>query len=252
MTDAGPRSARCTTSTGSASYTSAVIVPTGCGRRCPRRAGRSGSSRRMRPHRSPPRPAKPHGGSGREGHGLKAPAFRPGAPWPRGHRRPDPYLGRALRGQDGGVPDFSPVPARTRIPNTGSQRGFSAGTMAGCAGSCRHDVPSCRQDPAAAAPGRARFMDIKCDSTVSDQVRPGRTRMTDRTSEPDRHLDREPPRGPVFKLGLRHGNAPDPPRSPDHHDNRSRPLRSRCLRGPCDHCGAGQIRTTCPTGTLVN
>jgi hypothetical protein len=146
----------------------------------------------------------------------------------------------------------SSAPASTRIPNIGSQHGFPVGTMGGCAGSCRHDVPSCRQDPAAAAPGRARFMDIKCDSTVSDQVRPGRTRMTDRTSEPDRRLDREPPRGPVFKLGMRHGNAPDPPRSPDHHDNRSSPLRSRCLRGPCDHCGAGQIRTACPTGSLLN
>jgi hypothetical protein len=195
VTDAGPRSARCTTSTGSASYTSAVIVPTGCGRRCPRRAGRSGSSRRMRPHRSPPRPAKPHGGSGREGHGLKAPAFRPGAPWPRRHRRPDPYLGRALRGQDGGVPDVSPVPARTRIPNTGSQRDFQsaqwtvvptgAGTM------CRH----------AGKIGERRLPDSPfCPPTASRKEKPGTKMRVPREQPRAAHRAQAVSAGP-YELG---------------------------------------------------
>ena len=39
--------------------------------------------------------------------------------------------------------------------------------------------------------------------------------MADRNSEPDRRLDRQPPRRSVFGLGMWHGNAPDPPRSPD-------------------------------------
>jgi hypothetical protein len=34
--------------------------------------------------------------------------------------------------------------------------GFPAGTMGGCAGSCRHDVPSCRQNRGAAAPTLCR------------------------------------------------------------------------------------------------
>jgi len=38
------------------------------------------------------------------------------------------------------------------ITDTGFWPGFRAGTMDGCAGCCRHDVPSCRPDPGAAAP----------------------------------------------------------------------------------------------------
>jgi hypothetical protein len=92
----------------------------------------------------------------------------------RGSPHPRSAPGRALRGQDSGVPDVSPAPARTRIPNTGSQWGFAAGTMGGCAGSCRHDVPSCRQNRGAAAPGRAPFMPIKYGLTVSGS-RPARS-----------------------------------------------------------------------------
>ena len=75
--------------------------------------------------------------------------------------------GRAMRGQDGEVPDVSPVPACTRIPNTGSQRGFRVGTMDGCVGSCRHDVPSWRQNRGATAPGPALFVDIRYCLTAS-------------------------------------------------------------------------------------
>ena len=56
------------------------------------------------------------------------------------------------------------------------QWGFPAGTMGACAGRSRPDVPSCRQNPAAAAPRRALFMPIKCGLTVSDHVRPGPAR----------------------------------------------------------------------------
>jgi hypothetical protein len=46
--------------------------------------------------------------------------------------------------------------------------------MDGCADSCRHDVPSCRQNRVTVAPGYARFMDIKYYLTVSGW-RPART-----------------------------------------------------------------------------
>jgi hypothetical protein len=55
-------------------------------------------------------------------------------------------------------------------------RGFPAGTMDACAGRSRHDVPSCRQDPAAAGPGCAPFIPAGYGLTVPDRVRPGPAR----------------------------------------------------------------------------
>jgi hypothetical protein len=131
-------------------------------------------------------------------------------PGDRGPSHPHGAPGRALSGQDGGALRSSPVPARTRIPNIGSQRGFSAGTMDGYAGYCRHDVPSCRQNRVASAPRRALFMDIRYGLTVSGSC-PARTgRAGDRTSEPDRRLDCEPThRADLFGLGMWLWDTPD-------------------------------------------
>jgi hypothetical protein len=52
-----------------------------------------------------------------------------------------------------------------------------------------------------------------------DGVWRGPARVADRTSEPDRRLDREPPRRPVFVRGMWYGDAPDRPRSPELRDN---------------------------------
>jgi hypothetical protein len=43
-------------------------------------------------------------------------------------------------------------------PKYSASSGFFAGTMGACAGRSRHDVPPCRQNPAAAAPGYALFV----------------------------------------------------------------------------------------------
>jgi hypothetical protein len=53
--------------------------------------------------------------------------------------------------------------------------------MDGCAGYCRHDVPSCRQNRGASAPRLALFMDIRHDLTVSRScpARTGEGRVTE-------------------------------------------------------------------------
>jgi hypothetical protein len=92
--------------------------------------------------------------------------------WGPSHRHS--ALCRTLRGQDGGALRSSPVPACTRIQIPAPNGGFPASTMDGYAGSCRHDVPSCRQNRGAAARGPALFADIRNGLTVSGSC-PGRT-----------------------------------------------------------------------------
>jgi hypothetical protein len=152
--------------------------------------------------------------------------------------------GQALRVQDGEVLESPPAPVRTRIPKMIFGRGFPAGTMDGCAGSWRHDVPSCRQNRGAPAPRLALSMDIRYGLTVSGSC-PARTiEMADRTSGSDRHLDREPPNRPVFGLGMRHWAAPDPPRNPDppRRFAADRIMARSCITGHISEMPAAQTR----------
>jgi hypothetical protein len=79
-----------------------------------------------------------------------------------------------------------------------------AGTMARCAGPCRHGGPSCRPDRVAVTPGCVPLRIL----VRFPGSRPARTsEAADRTSESDRRLDREPPRRPVSGLGMWQGTT---------------------------------------------
>ena len=83
--------------------------------------------------------------------------------------------------------------------------------MDGCAGSCRHNVPSCRQNRAAATPAPALFVDIGYGLTVSGSCPARPAGAGDRTWEPDRRLDGEPThRADLFGLGMWLWGPPHP------------------------------------------
>jgi hypothetical protein len=131
---------------------------------------------------------------------------------------PDPRSapGRVLCGRDGGFPVPHPYLLAHEFQIPSLQWGFPAGTMDACAGRSRHDVPSCRQNPAAAAPRRALFMPIKCGLTVSDHVRPGPARWL---TEP------QSPTGPI--VSRRTGRCSDLACCTGGHRIRAAPLQGR-------------------------
>jgi hypothetical protein len=90
--------------------------------------------------------------------------------WHWGAPHPHGAPGWAVRVQVGGIPEPHPHLLAHEFQILASKRGFSAGTMARCAGFCRHDVPSCRQYLVAAALEYARFGDIDYYLTVSRMV----------------------------------------------------------------------------------
>jgi len=117
------------------------------------------------------------------------------------HPHPVPAIGRCA-GRWRGF-RASPASSSTQIQNTWPLMGISsqhdgrlcrapAGTM------CRHAGKSGR----AASPGASPFRDIKYSLTVPGSCPAWTSEVADRTSEPDRRLDREPPCRPVFGSGM--------------------------------------------------